>query len=219
MGNLAIFDVDGTLINGQSQRILTQFMFKYKRLSFFAYVKIITFFVLYKFDLIKDVSNARKKFLKMFAGINVVEIEGLFRKCFEEKIKPKIYQQAKELLNKHKEKGDEILLVSASLYHLLKYLQEYLGADYLFSTKLEVEGGVYTGRIDGEAVFGRKKIAIIQEFLRRKDLPYENIYAYTDNISDLPLLEFVSNPIVVNPGRKLRKIARKKNWQVYKLKY
>ena len=212
------FDVDGTLVKGQTQEILVRYLYKEGKVKFFFFIKIFLWFLIYKLNLVRDVFTIRKKTFENFAGWKVTEFETLVEECFEKEIKPRIFPEGLKLIQLYKRENYEIILTSASLSNVVEVLREELGTTFTLSTKLAVEKGRFTGKISGLIAYGENKVKMAKELVHTNKMSLEGSYAYTDHISDLPLLELVDNPVVVNPDRKLRKIAMKNNWQTYSFK-
>lgn len=143
----------------------------------------------------------------------MTEFETLVEECFEKEIKPRIFPEGLKLIQLHNRENYEVILTSASLSNVIEVLRTELGTTFTLSTKLTVEKGRFTGKISGLIAYGENKVKMAKELVHTNKMSLEGSYAYTDHISDLPLLELVDNPIVVNPDRKLRKIAMKNNWE------
>ena len=212
------FDIDNTLVKGQTQQILVRYLYKKGKVKFYFFLKIFLWFLLYKLNLVGDVFTIRKKTFENFVGWKVTEFETLVEECFEKEIKPRIFTEGLKLIQLHKRENYEIILTSASLSNVIEVLREYLGTTFTLSTKLAVEKGRFTGKISGPIAYGENKVKMAKELVHTNKMSLEGSYAYTDHISDLPLLELVDNPVVVNPDRKLRKIAMKNSWQTYSFK-
>lgn len=212
------FDVDNTLVRGQTQLILLRYLHKKGKVKLFFFLKTFLWFLLYKLNLVKDVFAIREKMFERFAGWKVSEFDALVKACFEREIKPRIFHQAVELIEAHKGERCEVILSSASLSNIVEVLREHLGMRFTLSTKLAVEEDRFTGKISGLIAYGRNKAKMAKELVKQTKMSLDGSYAYADHISDLPLLELVDNPIAVNPDRKLRKIAMRNGWQIYYFK-
>jgi HAD superfamily hydrolase (TIGR01490 family) len=123
-----------------------------------------------------------------------------------------------KLIQLHKRENHEIILTSASLSNLIEVLRQYFGTTFAISTKLAIQEDRFTGKVSGVIAYGENKAKMAKELVQKYGMSLDGSYAYTDHTSDLPLLEMVDNPIVVNPDRKLKKIAMKNNWQMYPFK-
>lgn len=212
------FDVDGTLVKGQTQEILVRYLYKEGKVKFFFFIKIFLWFLLYKIGLVKNVFTIREKVFESFAGWDEAQFNAIVEECFNKEIKPRIFSEGLKLIQLHKKENYEIILTSASLSNVVEVLREQIGTTFTLSTKLAIKNGRFTGKISGLNAYGENKVKMAKELVHTNKMSLEGSYAYTDHISDLPLLELVDNPVVVNPDRKLRKIAMKNNWQTYSFK-
>jgi HAD superfamily hydrolase (TIGR01490 family) len=214
---VAFFDVDGVIVKGQTQKFLIKYLLKKRKIPLWLYIKIYFWFIFYKLGLVKETIKIREKVIKYFKGQDVVEFEKIFDDFFEKEIKQRINKKVFNLIKKHLENKDIVVLTSASLEEIVERIKNYVGANFVIATKLGRNSGKYTGEIDGKIPYGENKVLKIKEFLEEKKYTFEESYAYSDHISDLPLLEFVENPCAVNPDKELRKVAIKKGWKIYDL--
>jgi len=107
---------------------------------------------------------------------------------------------------------DECLITSGTLSFIVTEIADLLGIEVSFGTDAEIKEGRYTGRVSGKPNFGEEKVRKIKNWLGDRSLP-ETI-AYSDSINDLPLLEFSTKAVVVNPDSKLREVARSSGWEI-----
>ena len=218
MSYIVLFDLDDTLIEGQSQKILAKYLFKKKKINLFFLIYIYSWFFLYKTGLIKDVIRIREKSFQICKGWSLDYMRDLLNNFLDSDIKPLFYKDILDIVKFHKKKGATLVLISASLFPLVKLVSEYLDFDFVFATKLEVKGGLYTGNIDGEVVYGKNKKRIINNLINDNNLDFKDSYCYTDHYSDMELLETVDNPVVINPDKKLSEFALLKKWEIKKIK-
>ncbi len=218
MKKIVLFDIDNVLIEGQTQKLLIHFLLKKRRIKLLFFLKLYFWFLFYRLGLIKDTIKIREKAFKSLTGWDEVEAKQLFKYFFEEYIKPRIFNESIDMIRTHINHGYEVILVSASLSEIVDEFKKYLSLKFAISTKLEIVNGVYTGKILGNIPYGENKVKAAKIFLEDKDFALEESYAYADHFSDLPLLEMVRNPVVVNPDSKLRKIATKRKWTIYDFK-
>src|SRR5207245_11476098 len=122
-------------------------------------------------------------------------------------------EEAPELNGSHKLCGRDVVEVSASGEELVAPIARALGATHAMATRMVVEDGKYTGEI-AFYCYGEGKVQAIRELASREGYPLEHCYAYSDSITDLPMLEAVGHPSVVNPDRALRKEAIERGWPV-----
>ena len=215
---VAFFDVDNTLLKGSTLFFLGRGM--YQR-GFFT-KKDISAFVLanlrYRLtgkenkDEIARFQNAACEFIK---GHNVIEIEKIGQEIYEEYVSPAIWQGTVEIAQEHLSKGEEVWLVTATPLDMASLIVKRLGFTGALGTKAEIENGVYTGKMIGNLLHGREKALAIIELANRNGFSLENCYGYSDSHHDIPLLEAVGNPRVINPDALLRIRAFRDNWPVY----
>jgi HAD superfamily hydrolase (TIGR01490 family) len=218
MSYLVLFDLDDTIINGQSQKLLVKYLFKKGKISIFFLIYIYSWFFLYKIGLVKDVIKIREKSFKICRGWSFEYMYQLLDSFFYLYIKPRFYKEILDIIKFHKENGANLILISSSLFPLVELIGRYLSFDYIFATKLNVENGFYTGQIDDIVIYGDNKKSVINDFIKDNDLSLKNSYAYSDHYSDVELLNMVDNSIVINPDRKLLEVALFKKWKIKKIK-
>lgn len=121
----------------------------------------------------------------------------------------------REQIDWHRRQGHHIAIVSGATPYAVKPIAEALGlGDAFLATELEVIDGYFTGRIKEPACFGTGKVIRTQDYADAKQIDLKASYFYSDSATDMPLLETVGHPVVVNPSRKLAHIARQRGWPV-----
>ncbi|HXR31127.1 MAG TPA: HAD-IB family hydrolase [Solirubrobacterales bacterium] len=129
-------------------------------------------------------------------------------------ILPRVYPQMLDEVYTHQDAGRATFIVSAAGNGVVESLAHVLGMDGGIGTRYEVDAeGHFTGRFDGPFVYGPGKVEAMQEFAADHGIDLASSYAYSDSISDLPMLRAVGNPVVVNPDPPLAEIARDEGWQ------
>lgn len=129
-------------------------------------------------------------------------------------ILPRVYPQMLEEVYAHQDAGRPTFIVSAAGNGVVEQLAHVLGMDGGIGTRYEVDGeGHFTGRLDGPFVYGEGKVVAMREFATRHQIELSESYAYSDSLSDLPMLRAVGNPVAVNPDPPLAAIAREEGWQ------
>jgi len=130
-------------------------------------------------------------------------------------ILPRVYPQMLEEVHDHQDAGRPTFIVSAAGSGVVEPLAAVLGFDGAVGTRYEVgEDGALTGRFDGPFVYGPGKVEAMQAFAAEHGIDLAESYAYSDSLSDLPMLRAVGNPVVVNPDPPLLEVAREEGWQV-----
>lgn len=216
MKGVVFFDIDGTLVSGQTQDMLAKYLFKKRMINLLFALKIYIWFLLYKINLIKDVDVIMRKSYQLLRGKNILEVGSLLQDFFDYNIKDKIFPEAIRLINKHQRNGRAVVLISNTINPLVDLIKEYLNVDEGFGTELEKSNNFYTGNILGDVVYGTNKVKLLEKEMPRHNWDLNDSYAYSDNFSDLPLLKKVKNPVVVNPDSRMSKIAQNNNWSINK---
>ena len=128
-------------------------------------------------------------------------------------LRPLVYAEPLRLVERHRERGERVYVVSATLQEIVEAIADDLGFDGALGTICEVRDGRYTGRAL-RALHAEAKAECVRAIAEREDLDLSACTAYSDSHTDLPFLEAVGHPVAVNPDRELRKIARDRGWPV-----
>jgi HAD superfamily hydrolase (TIGR01490 family) len=131
----------------------------------------------------------------------------------DELIMPYIYAEARALIAAHRDAGQDVIIVSSSGHEVVDPIARLLGADSVIATRMQVSGGRYTGEVEFYA-YGEAKAARVRELAAERGYRLADCYAYSDSVTDLPLLQVVGRPHAVNPDRSLRRIAVQSGWPV-----
>ena len=159
------------------------------------------------------VRSAAEDGLRVLAGYPVDDLRKLVAEAMEPVLRPLVYSEPLSLVEHHRERGERVFVVSATLQEIVEAIADDLGFDGALGTVCEVRDGCYTGHAV-RALHGRAKAECIQEFAAREGLDLAACTAYSDSHTDLPFLEAVGHPVAVNPDRALRRIAADRGWPV-----
>lgn len=135
---------------------------------------------------------------------------------FRDHVEPRIYPQAAARVAAHQQRGDRVVLVTGSLEPIVAPLADRLGVSDVLAARLEEKGGEYTGELVGGPLAGRDKARAITAFAAREGLDLAAASGYADSLDDVPMLEGVGHPAVVNPPRQLRRLATARGWDIYR---
>jgi HAD superfamily hydrolase (TIGR01490 family) len=150
----------------------------------------------------------------MCTGWDVAQIREIVNETLHDIIDPIVYDEAVERIQQHKSAGQDVVIVSSSGEEVVGPIGAMVGADYVLATRMVVsEDGKYTGEIE-RYVYGPEKAEAVRELAAERGYDLAASYAYSDSITDLPLLEEVGHPTAVNPDRALRKIAVERGWPI-----
>jgi len=214
----AFFDIDNTVVRGASiyhmaRGLYARHFFTTRDAVRFAWHQI-KFRVQGREDL-DDIASSIGSALGFVAGHSVEEVTALGREVFEERISDRLYADTVALASAHEAKGRRVWLVSAAPIELSSLMADELGLTGALGTVSEIVDGVYTGRLEGEALHGQAKAEAVAALARREGLDLAECWAYTDSFNDIPLLSLVGHPVAVNPDRRLRRLARERGWAIH----
>ena len=160
-----------------------------------------------------QMDRMRSYVTSMCAGWDVEQVKAIVNETLHDIVDPLVFAEAAELIADHRHCGRDVVIVSASGEEIVAPIARALGATHAMATRMVVEDGKYTGEV-AFYCYGEAKAAAVRELAVHEGYPLEHCYAYSDSITDLPMLEAVGNPSVVNPDRALRKEAAARGWPV-----
>jgi HAD superfamily hydrolase (TIGR01490 family) len=157
------------------------------------------------------VRSAAEDGMKILDGFSVEEMQSLVGDAMEPVLRPLVYSEPLHLVQHHRERGERVYVVSATLQEIVEHIAEDLGFDGAIGSTCEIVDGRYTGR-SLRAAHGDGKARALHELAEADGLDLAASTAYSDSYSDLPFLEAVGYPVAVNPDRRLKAIARSRAW-------
>lgn len=160
-----------------------------------------------------QMERMRTHLTNMCTGWNVEQVKAIVNETIHDIVTPLVFAEAAELIADHKLCGRDVVVVSASGEEIVAPIARALGATHAMATRMVVADGKYTGEI-AFYCYGEGKVQAIRELAAREGYPLEHCYAYSDSITDLPMLNAVGHPCAVNPDRALRKEALANGWPV-----
>jgi HAD superfamily hydrolase (TIGR01490 family) len=149
----------------------------------------------------------------MCSGWDVQQIRDIVNETLHDIIDPLVYDEAVELIAEHKAAGRDVVIISSSGDEVVRPIGEMVGADDVIATRMVVADGKYTGEIAFYA-YGPQKAAGLRELALERGYDLADCFAYSDSITDAPMLESVGHPFAVNPDKALRKLAAENGWPV-----
>jgi HAD superfamily hydrolase (TIGR01490 family) len=160
-----------------------------------------------------QMERMRQYLSSMVAGWDVLQVREIVAETLVDLIEPAVFREAVALIDEHHAAGRDVVLVSASGTELVEPIAGMLGADDVIATRMVVEDGRYTGEVAFYA-YGENKAAAIRELAMVRGYRLEDSYAYSDSVTDIPMLAVVGHPVAVNPDRALRREAATRGWPV-----
>lgn len=211
----AFFDLDKTVIAKSSTLAFSKPFFDQGLLNRRAVLKssYAQFFFLMSGADHDQMDRMRTYLTDMCTGWDVEQVRSVVGETLHEIVDPLVFAEAANLIADHKLCGRDVVVVSASGEEIVAPIARALGATHAMATRMVVQDGKYTGEV-AFYCYGEGKAEAIRELAAREGYTLEYCYAYSDSITDLPMLEAVGHPSVVNPDRGLRKEAAARGWPV-----
>jgi HAD superfamily hydrolase (TIGR01490 family) len=213
----AFFDVDNTIMQGASIFHLARGL---HRRQFFTTRDILgaawkqVYFRLAGVEDPEHVAQARASALAFITGHSVSELTELSEEIFDEAMAHRIWPGTRALAQLHLDQGQRVWLVTAAPVEIAVIIARRLGLTGALGTVSEQVDGVYTGRLVGEMMHGPAKAEAVAALAVREGLDLSRCSAYSDSYNDLPMLNLVGDPVVVNPDNRLRDHARAHGWRI-----
>ncbi|GAB3988329.1 HAD family hydrolase [Nocardioides marmoraquaticus] len=160
-----------------------------------------------------QMEKLRQFMSQLCAGWPVETVTEIVADTLHNVVDPLVYDEAVGLIEDHHAAGRDVIIVSASGTEVVEPIGELLGADQVVATALEVVDGRYTGDITFYA-YGENKAVAMRRLADEHGYDLEHCYAYSDSVTDVPMLEAVGHPFAVNPDRELRRLAKERGWPV-----
>ncbi|MGV9712686.1 HAD family hydrolase [Gordonia sp. NPDC003424] len=160
-----------------------------------------------------QVENLRRHVTSMCRGWDVEQVREIVDETLHDVVNPLVFAEAAELIASHRERGHAIVLISASGREMVEPIGALLGVDHVEASDMQVVDGHYTGELDFYC-YGENKAAAMVALAERLGYDLAASHAYSDSISDLPMLAAVGHPVAVNPDRQLRRHAADAGWPI-----
>ncbi|QCU90031.1 HAD family hydrolase [Thiomicrorhabdus sediminis] len=209
---LAIFDLDNTLIANDSDYLWGEFLVDkgYVDADHFREQNA-KFYEDYKSGNL-DIFAYQRFALKPLSQQSMETLHEWHKQFMQEYIEPIILPKAQAMVDHHKNNGDRVMIITATNTFITRPIGERYGITELLGTEGEIKDGRYTGEVAGTPTFQHGKVTRLNSWLAENDETLEGSYFYSDSHNDLPLLELVSHPVIVNGDDKLLEIAKQRDW-------
>ncbi len=215
---LAIFDLDHTLLDGDSDYMWGEYMVENRIVEEQEYrQRNLVFFEDYQRGALDNDSYLEFS-LAPLTRYSIEELHAWRKDYVENWIKPIIASGVGDLLDQHRQQNHELLIISATNLFITEPIAELLQVPTILSTEPEIVDNRYTGRYLGTPTYKEGKVTVLGEWLTSTDHNLDGSFFYSDSINDLALLEQVDNPIVVHPDDELKAIAESRDWKIIDLR-
>lgn len=214
---LAIFDLDNTLLAGDSDHAWGEFLVEesivdaeeYQRANDRFYQEYLNG----ELDIMRYLSFA----LQPLARHDLRQLLAWREEFVDKKIRPMMLPKAAELLDSHRSQGHTLLIITATNRFVTEPVAELLGIEHLIATEPELVNGRYTGEVAGIPSFQDGKVTRLHDWLESTGESLEGAWFYSDSHNDVPLLRKVENPVAVDPDPTLENIAKENGWKIMSL--
>ena len=215
---LAIFDLDNTLLSCDSDFEWGQFLVKKNLVDAKEYDKANRYFYDAYQQGTLDIAEFSAFSFKPLSMQSMETLKQLHDEYMQTVIKPHITKQSRALIQQHKERGDTLMIITATNSFITRPIATELGINHLLATEPKVIDGQYTTQIDGIACFKEGKVKRLELWLKENNEDLKGSIFYSDSHNDLSLLEKVDTAVAVDPDDTLREIAMKRNWEIISLR-
>ncbi len=212
--SLVFFDLDGTLVVGQTQLLLVKFLAHAGVVGRGFLVGSAGWFLGYKLGLLKATEASRRRGALVLKGLETGEVDRLMERFVEEELGPRLFPPALAALQEHQSEGDEVIVLSAALEPLVRALCSRLAVGSWLGASCETLDGRYTGLMLGPIPYGKEKARLAAQLMAERSADPAECWAYADHDTDIPLLETVGHPVAVRPRPGLRAVAEREGWPI-----
>ncbi|MEM6583327.1 MAG: HAD family hydrolase [Pseudomonadota bacterium] len=215
---LAIFDLDNTLLGGDSDNLWCEFAWEKGLAQEPGFTeKKDAFYANYQSGNL-DVDAYLRFALSTLKGRSMDELARWHRQFMQEKIDPIMLPQSLALIERHRKQGHDLLIITATNAFITRPIAHALGIDELIACEAEIVDGFYTGAPIGVPSFHAGKVVRLNDWLDERKMALTDDYFYSDSHNDLPLLELVAHPVAVDPDDILMARAKENGWPIISLR-
>ena len=215
---LAIFDLDNTLLGGDSDYLWGEFLVENNYVDGEYHQKMNELFYQQYLAGTMDIFEFSAFQLKPLADNDMDTLHRWREDYLSQKIAPIMLPAAHALIKKHQQAGDTLLIITATNGFITFPIAEQLDIPNLIATEAEMVDGQYTGKVAGTPSYQDGKVTRLNEWLAKQNISLEGSYFYSDSRNDLPLLKLVEHPVAVDPDDTLRQFAAQQDWKIISLR-
>ncbi|SFM61645.1 histidinol-phosphatase [Marinobacter zhejiangensis] len=215
---LAIFDLDNTLLAGDSDHAWGEFLVEEGIVDAEHYRKANDQFYQEYLNGELDIHRYLSFSLEPLTQHDTAQLHQWRQQFVERKILPMMQRKATDLLARHRDEGHTLMIITATNRFVTEPVAALLGIEHLIATDPEQVEGRYTGRVSGTPSFQEGKVTRLEEWLADNDADLEGAWFYSDSHNDVPLLRQVSNPVAVDPDPTLQHLAQQEGWTIISLR-
>jgi putative phosphoserine phosphatase/1-acylglycerol-3-phosphate O-acyltransferase len=215
MKTAAFFDLDNTIIKANTGIVWGKYMLLKGVLPFRFFLAAGFYGFMYKLGVYPFGKLIQKSFATV-KGKDARKVISLTQDCFEGKKKKLYRRKLVEAIKWHQSQKHDVVIMTQTFDFIAKIFADDLGIKHLFSTEIEIKNGKFTG--SSKPCIGHMKDDLMREFASQRHIDLSKSYAYTDSIRDLEMLEGVGHKYAINPRLKLKHIAKREDWNIWKFR-
>ncbi len=215
---LALFDLDNTLLAGDSDYLWGRFLAEHRIVDGESYEARNRHFYQQYLEGSLDIFEFLDFQLRPLATHERADLERWRHQFLAEKIEPIMSPKARELVARHRARGDVLAVITATNRFITEPIVHRFGITELLATEPEERDGEFTGRVSGTPCFQEGKVTRLNAWLEQTGHSLADSWFYSDSHNDLPLLSLVDHPVAVDPDEKLRHEAQQRNWPIISLR-
>ena len=212
---LAFFDLDDTLIQGDSSVLWTQYLWDKQIISDPQFVEADKAMMAQYNAGTLDMPTYLHFNLQTLANIKTEQVDIWLDDFVQSVVLPKIYPEASQTIARYRAKGIPIIVISATVSFIVKKIAAQLNADVAMGIDIKQQNGCYTTEIDGIPTFKEGKVKRLMNWVRHQPITDAYVYFYTDSANDLPMCQFADETFIVNGDHRLLQAANENNWPQY----
>jgi HAD superfamily hydrolase (TIGR01490 family) len=209
----AFFDMDHTVLRVNTGTLWMKFLRRRGEIGRLELARAMGWVLKYKLAIL-DMEALSRRLVAPLAGSLEEEMVEKCRRWYADEVVGTIAASARESIADHRARGDRVVLLTSATPYVAEPLAETLGLDAVLCSRLEVVGGLFTGRIVEPLCFGPGKVQLAQAWAVGQGTSLADCAFYTDSYHDLPMLERVGRPVAVNPDLRLARVARRRGWAI-----
>jgi len=218
MQKLALFDLDNTLLEGDSEHAFGEFICQRGLVDAKEHrARNDAFYADYCAGSMDIVAFQRFN-QAILTKLEAADLTRLQEDFVREQIEPMILPKGEALLEQHRKAGDKLVIITATNRFITERIAERLGVETLIATECGMQNGRYSGQLSGTPCYQQGKVVRLNEWLAESGFSLDGSHFYSDSHNDLPLLEVVTYPVAVDADDKLRKVAEERGWRVISLR-
>ncbi|WP_114417247.1 HAD family hydrolase [Marinospirillum perlucidum] len=216
--SLALFDLDNTLLAGDSDHAWGDFLVDKGLVDAEEYRQANDYYYRAYQEGTLDIHEYLSFSLRPLTLYPLKELHAWREEFIQERIAPLVLPQGRDLLARHQQAGDKLVIITATNRFITQPIADLLGVEELIAVEPEMLDGAYTGRVTGTPSFREGKITCLNDWLNQQQMTLGGSYFYSDSHNDLPLLKKVDHPVAVDPDAELRSYAENQGWPIISLR-